>query len=84
MTLEFVDKDGNSLLQIDSPSNPFTVGMSVDLHVNNYSPQAYNVRDLSKSVVITAIEGTVRQTYSAGSNVSDDIIISLTVEEIDK
>lgn len=80
MTLEFVDKDGDSILQIDSPSNPFTVGMSVDLNVENYSPHAYNVKNLSKTVVIISIEGAVRQTYLSGTTMSDDIIISLTVE----
>ncbi len=79
LILEFVDTDDNPICNVDAPSNPFTVGMIVNLDITNHNPNV-DVKNLTKDFIVTKIEGTIRKTYNWGGG-NDTIIISITVEE---
>jgi len=81
MTIEITDKEGNELQNLKLESNPFCVGQTIHLTVNNWNKKFWAVQEIDKSFIVDKIEHYVRVDYSINKTVSENVSVIIEVSE---
>lgn len=82
MKIEIVNKKGTLIVGFDLESNPFKVGETINIKVENYKKDFWTVKEIYKEYRIDKLEHYMRKSYQFNETVSVSFVVSVEVTEI--
>ena len=82
MKIEIIDKEGNLITDFELEANPFKIGETINIVVNNYDKDFWIAEEVNGDYKIDKIEHFLRKDYQLNKKVYNNFCVSVEVTKL--